>query len=213
MSPVPPSRLVLVCSLILLGGSLAVFGSATGIVPDDTHEYDIEDGALIVTTGDGQQQILVEDIRTVSRIEISRADGYHVVRTVNRDPTTVNTETHLRAQRVLTAAETVDGTIPATDNASYTVRRIPARLASGRAAAVGATPNTSLRMAVAPNASTFTVREDDDTIVFERRESGWSDDRVLVTVTPTESGVQYSAVVNLRTETVESLVRLDNGDR
>lgn len=211
MSPVPPSRLALVFSLVLLGGSLAVFGSVTGVVPDDPQEFDIEDGALVATTGGEQQHVLVNDIRTVSRIEITREDGYHVVRTVDRAPTTVDTRTRLRAQRVVTSAETVGSNIPATDSAVYAVRRIPARLSSDRAAAIGATPNTSLRLAVAPNASAFTVRRNDDTIVFERRESRWSDDRVLVIVTPSESGVQYSAVVNLRTETVESLVRLDRG--
>jgi len=212
MSPLPPSRLALVLSLVILGGSLAVFGDVTGIVPGETHEFDIEDGALAVTTDDGHQHRLVEDIRTVSRIEINRADGYHVVGTADRDPTTVDTRTRLRAQRTLTSAATVGDNIPPTDSAAYAVSRIPARLGSDRAAAIGATPNTSLRMAVAPNASAFTVQQNDNTIVFERRESGWSDDRVLVKVTPDESGVQYSAVVNLRTETVESLVRLDQGD-
>jgi len=211
MSSLPPSRLAVVFSLVILGGSLAVFGNVSGIVPAETHEFDIEDGALTVTTGGGQQHMLVEDIRTVSRVEINRVDGYHVVRTVDRDPTAVDTRTRLRAQRTLTSAETVGDNIPPTDSAVYAVRRVPARLGSDRAAAIGATPNTSLRMTVAPNASAFTVQQNDNTIVFKRRESAWSDDRVLVKVTPNKTGVQYSAVVNLRTETVESLVRLDKG--
>ncbi|EMA26743.1 hypothetical protein C443_00202 [Haloarcula argentinensis DSM 12282] len=201
----------MVFSLVLLGGSLAVFGSVTGVVPDEPHELDIEDGAIVATTDGGQQHVLVNDIRTVNRIEIAHEDSYHVVRTVDRAPTAVDIRTRRRAQRVATSAETVGSNIPATDSAVYAVRRIPARLSSDRAAAIGATPNTSLRQTVAPNASAFTVRQNEDTIVFERRESGWSDDRVLVIVTPNESGVQYSAVVNLRTETVESLVRLNRG--
>ena len=211
MFPVPPSRLALVFSLVLLGGSLAVFGSVTGVVPDETHELEVKDGAIVTTTGSGQQHVLVNDIRTVSRVEIVHEDSYRVVRTVDRAPTAVDIRTRLRAQRVVTSAETVGSNIPATDSAVYAVRRIPAQLSSDRAAAIGSTPNTSLRLAVAPNASAFTVRQNEDTIVFERRESRWSDDRVLVIVTPNESGVQYSAVVNLRAETVESLVRLDRG--
>ncbi len=213
MSPVPPSRLALVFSLLILGSSLGVFGSVTGIVTDETDEFDIEDGALVATTGGGQQHVLVEDIRTASRIEISRVDGDHVVRTVDRDPSAVDIQTRMQAQRVITAAETVGGDIPMPNSAVYTVRRIPPRLSSDRAAAIGATPNTSLRMAIAPNASAFAVRQHEDTIVFERRESQWSDDRVLVVVTPNESGAQYSAVVNLRTATIESLVRLDRGSQ
>ncbi|KAA9396673.1 hypothetical protein Har1130_18790 [Haloarcula sp. CBA1130] len=213
MFPVPPSRLALVFSLVLLGGSLAVFGSVTGIVPDETHEFDIEDGSLVATTGAEQQHVLVEDVRTISQIEISRVDGYYVVRTIDRESNTVDSQTRVRAKQVVTSAKTIGGDIPTTDSAVYAVRRIPARLSSDRAAAIGATPNASLRMAIAPNASAFTVRQHDDTIVFERRESQWSDDRLLVVVTPTESGTQYSVVVNLRTETIESLVQLDHADR
>ena len=211
MSPVPPSRLALVLSLIVLGSSLAVFGSVTGIVPNETHEFNITDGALVATTGGGQQHVLVEDIRTVSRIEINHADGHHVVRTNGREPPAVDIRTRMQVQQVITAAETVDGDIPTPESAVYTVRRIPARLSSDRAAVIGATPNASLRTEIAPNASAFTVRQHDDSIVFERRESQWSDDRILVVVTPNESGAQYSAVVNLRTETIESLVRLNWG--
>jgi len=211
MSPVPPSRLVLVSSLIVLGGSLGIFGSVTGIVPNDTHEFDIDDGALIATTSGGQQHVLVEDIRTVSRIEIDHVDGHHVVRTNGREPPTVDIRTRTQVQQILSAAKTVDGDIPTTESAVYTVRWIPSRLSSDRAAVIGATPNSSLRMEIAPNASAFTVQQHNDSIVFERRESQWSDDRVLVVVTPNESGAQYSAVINLRTETIESLVRLNRG--
>lgn len=213
MSPVPRSRLALVFSLVLLGGSLAVFATVTGTVPNDTHELDIEDGALATTTGGGQQHVLVKDVRTVSRIQINCIDGYHVVQTDDRESTFVDTKMRIQAQQIVISAETIGDDIPTTDSAAYTVRRIPTRLSSDRAAVIGATPNTSLRTAIAPNASAFTVRHHDDTIVFERRESQWSDDRVLVSVIPNESGTEYSVVVDLRTETIESLVRLDQADR
>ncbi len=214
MESVPPSRLALVLSLVVLGSSLAVFGSATGAVPDRTHELAIEDGSL-VATADGHQSVLVDDVRTLARIDISRHDGYHVVRTVDRQPTVVPTSMRVRAQRIATSAETVGGDVPPPDSAAYAFRRVPTRLPSDRAAAVGATPNTSLWTALEPNASAFAVRvnETTDTVVFERREPRLSDDRVLVAVTPDDSGAQYSVVVNLRTETVESLVRLDRGAR
>jgi len=215
MYSVAPSRLALVLSLVVLGSSLAVFGSVSGVVPDRTHEFAIEDGALVATTGGGQQQVLVEDVRTVVRIEISRQDGYHVVRTVDREPTAVRTRVRVRAQRLVADAETVGGDVPATDSAAYDVRRIPSGLPSDRAAVVGATPNGSLRTAMEPNESAFVLRtnETTGTVVFERREPRWSDDRVLVVVTPDGTGPQYSVVVNLRTETLEALVRLDGGDR
>ena len=212
MPPVPPSRLALVLSLVVLGSSLAVFGSVSGIVPNETHELTIDDGALIATTGDGQQQVLVEDVRTVDRVEISH-DEYHVVRTVDREPSAVDPQTRVRARQIVTSAETVGGKLPATDNAVYAVRRIPAQLPSDQAAVIGATSNTSVLTSPAPNASAFTIHHHEDTVVFERREPGWSDDRRLVVVTSNESGRQYSAVVNLRTEAVESLVRLDRGDQ
>ena len=213
MSPVPPSRLVLVLSLIVLGSSLAVFGSVSGIVPDDTHEFAVEDDTLIATTDSGQRHELVEDVHTVSRIEISHSDSQYVVRTVDREPPAVGTQMRVRAQQIVTSVETVGGDIPAADSAAYTVRRIPTQLSSDRAAVLGATPNASLQAVVAPNASAFTVRQHDDTVIFERREPQWSSDRVLVVVTPPDSGTEYSVVVNLRTETVDSLVRLDRGAR
>ena len=213
MPLVPPSRLVLVLSLVVLGSSLAVFGSAADIVTSDPHELALEDGALVATTDDSQQHVLVEDVHTVTRIEISHRDRYYAIQAVKRGPPPVDTQTRLRAQQAVTSAQTVGGDIPAPSSAAYAVRRIPARLSSGRAAAIGATPNTSPQTALTANASAFTVRQHDDTIVFARRESQWSEDRVLVVVTPHASGIQYSAVVNLRTETVESLVRLDRRGR
>ncbi|WP_324761087.1 hypothetical protein [Haloarcula montana] len=213
MPVVPSSRLVLVLSLVILGTSLGVFGSVTGLVPDDSHRLMIEDSALVTTAGDGQPQVLVEDVRTVSRIETRRTDGYHVVRAIDREPSAVSTETRLQAQQVVSSAKTVGADIPPPNNATYAVHRIPARLASDRAAVIGATPNASLRTALAANASTFSVEKQDETIVFERRESWWSVDRVLVVVTPANSNAQYSIVVDLPTTTVESLVRLDRGSR
>jgi len=215
MEPVAPSRLALVLSLVVLGSSLAAFGTVSGVVPDGPREYAIEDGALVATTGGGQQQVLVEDVSTVTRIEISRRDGYHVVRTVDREPAVAPTQMRTHAQRIVTSAETVGGAVPTPENATYTVHRIPERLPSDRAAAVGATPNASVWTAMELDGSAFTVRANEtaDTVVFERREPRWSEDRALVVVTPADAGPRYSVVVNLRTETVESLVRLDGGDR
>ncbi|MFC6976980.1 hypothetical protein ACFQL1_23280 [Halomicroarcula sp. GCM10025709] len=157
--------------------------------------------------------MLVEDVRTVSRIEVRRTNGYHVVRAIDREPPAVPRETRLQAQQIVSSAETVGADIPPPNTATYAVRPIPAGLSSDRAAVVGATPNASLRTALAANASAFTVRQQDDTIVFERHESWWSPDRVLVVVTPADSKAQYSVVVDLPTTTAESLVRLDRGDR
>ncbi|MFC6976576.1 hypothetical protein ACFQL1_20790 [Halomicroarcula sp. GCM10025709] len=213
MPVVPSSRLVLVLSLVVLGSSIGVFGSVTGLVPDESHRLTIEDGALVTSAGGGQPQVLVEDVRTVSRIEVRRTNGYHVVRAIDREPPAVPRETRLQAQQIVSSAETVGADIPPPNTATYAVRPIPAGLSSDRAAVVGATPNASLRTALAANASAFTVRQQDDTIVFERHESWWSPDRVLVVVTPADSKAQYSVVVDLPTTTVESLVRLDRGDR
>ncbi|MFC7078504.1 hypothetical protein [Haloarcula halophila] len=211
MPVVPSSRLVFVLSLVVLGSSIGVFSSVIGLVPDDSHRLTIEDGSLVTTVGDGRPQVLVEDVRTVSRVEIRRTDGYHIVRVVDREPPAVSAETRLRAQQVVSSAKTVGADIPPPNDATYAVHRIPARLASDRAAVVGATPNASLRTALAANASAFSVEKRDETIVFERRESWWSTDRVLVVVTPANSNAQYSVVVDLPTTTVESLVRLDRG--
>lgn len=215
MESVPRSRLALTLSLVVLGSSLAVFGSVTGAVPDRPHEFAIEDGALVATASGGQEDVLVEDVSTVGRIEIRSRDGYQVVRTVDREPTDVDTQMRTRARRTVTAAETAGGEVPTADNATYAVSRIPAAIPSDRAAVVGATPNTSLRAALDAGEPAFTVRvnETTDTVVFERREPRWSDDRALVVVTPDGGGPRYSVVVNLRTETVESLVRLDGGGR
>ncbi|WP_143421002.1 hypothetical protein [Halorubrum halodurans] len=212
MPQVPYSRVVLVLSLAVLASSIAVFGSATGITPDKTHEFTIEDGAFVVTTGSGQH-VLVEDAHTINRIEISHEDSRYLVQTVNHGPPPVDAQTRLRVRQIVTSAEIVGSDVPPANSAAYTVRRIPSRLPSDRAAVIGATANESLQTVISPNASAFTVRQNDGSIVFERRESWWSGDRMLVVVTPNESGTRYSAVVNLRTETVESLVRLDRGDR
>jgi len=214
MAPVPPSRLALVLSLVVLGSSLGVFSSVSGIAPDETHEFAIENNALIATTGDGQQHELVKDVRTLARIEIIHDDDHYVIRTVDREPPAVDTRTRVRAQQAVMSIETVGDDVPATDSAAYVVRRIPTHLSSDRAAVHGATPNASLWTALEPNAApTFTVRQRDDTVVFDRRKPQWSVDRVLVVVTPADSRTKYSVVVNLRTETVDSLVRLDRGSR
>lgn len=111
----------------------------------------------------------------------------------------------MQAQQVITAAEIVGDNISTPDNAVYAVRPI----SPATARHIGATPNASLQTAVPTNESLFTVRQDGDTVILDRHESQWSGDRVLVVVTPNKSGTQYSIIVNLRTETIESLVQLD----
>ncbi|MFC5279271.1 hypothetical protein ACFPM1_10975 [Halorubrum rubrum] len=212
MSQVPRSRVVLVLSLAVLASSVAVFGSVTGIAPDETHEFTVEDGAVVATTGSGQH-VLVEDAHTIDRIEISHEDSRYLVQTVDHGPPPVDAQMRLRVRQIITSAEIVGGDIPSANGTAYAVRRVPSRLSSDRAAVIGATSNESLQTVISPNASAFTVRQDDGSIVFERRESWWSVDRMLVVVTSNEPGTRYSAVVNLRTETIESLVRLDGGDR
>ncbi|MFC6976981.1 hypothetical protein ACFQL1_23285 [Halomicroarcula sp. GCM10025709] len=40
---------MLVLSLVVLGSSIGVFGSVTGLVPDESHRLTIEDGALVTS--------------------------------------------------------------------------------------------------------------------------------------------------------------------
>lgn len=208
MATAAPSRLALVLALLALGGSLGLFGSVSGLAAADTHEFALKDGSL-VATGDGQRQTLVADVSAVDRIEIRRSDDTFVVRTALREPASVPPETRATATRLLTTSR-VDSEARAAFNGSvHTVRWVPPGLSNERAAAVGVTPNVSVRDAVVPPAFTVRANETAGTVVYERTDTSRPTGRVLVVAAPTATDTRYSAVVDLRNETVDALVRVD----
>ena len=208
MAPVAPSRLALVLALLALGGSLGLFAGVSGLAAGDTHEFAIEDGSLVATS-DGQQQTLVADVSAVDRIEISRRGDAFVVRTAPHEPATVSPATRATATRLLTAARLDSAARTAFNGSVQTVRWVPPGLSNDRAAAVGVTPNVSVRDTVAAPAFTVRANETAETVVYERTGPSRQTGRVLVVAAPTATDTRYSAVVDLRNETVDALVRVD----
>lgn len=209
MRTIRPSRVALVGSLLVLGVSIAVFASVTGVAsvvtPDPGQEFRVEDGALVESTGTGQRT-LVADLHGIERIEISDRDGTTVVRTEARDRTPLPTAKRQRAKQILRSEGTFVGELAAPDSALYTIHPVPQEMESSRAAVAGADPNTTVET-IDPAA--FTVREQSTgRVVVERTGESISQQRVLVVVTTADGATRYSAVVNLDTGTVAAVARV-----
>jgi hypothetical protein len=214
MSTVERSRVVLLLSLVVLGGSLAAFAGATGaaslLVPGADHEVVLEDGALHLVA-DGQERTLLRDVRTAERIEVRTVDGTLLVTAEPRHSPALSETKRRRAKRIATRTEPLAGVVRASGGTLFAIRPIPRTLSSDRAAVAGADPETDWPPPVSLNDSSFTVREpsDGDGAVIERVESPVSDRRALVVVDANGGDARYSAVVDLRRQSVEAFVRLD----
>jgi hypothetical protein len=205
-------RTVLLVALAGLAGSVAVFAGVTGvtsaIVSESPHEFEIQDGRL-VEIHDGTTRTLLADLSTVERIEITGIGTEPVVTTVPREPPELSRPNRKRAKRIVTADETGAETLPAPEDAVYTIRPIPVDLESDEAAIIGAESATWDRLAT-DEAAAFTVRNGTarNAVVLERTDPQMSDRRALVVVDPLERNVRYSVVVHLETGTIEAFVRL-----
>ena len=213
MQSVPRSRVVLVLSLVLLSGSLAVFGTVTGITSATTaaadYEFTIENGALVETSG-GTNETLVADLRTVQRVTITNLDTSPVVQTTAREPPELTRPQRKQAKQIVTRKEAITDTLATPTDAVYTMRPIPTAIPSDRAAVIGADPDTTWGRFVAADESAFTVQNGTaaGTVVINRTDPQRSDERALVVVEPINQDVRYSIVVDLQNETIDAFVRL-----
>jgi hypothetical protein len=214
MRSVKPSRIALVISLVVLGGSLATLVSATGAAPaitaDATHEFAVEDGAL-VTTVDGRTKTLVPDMRTVERVTVTTADGRLVVSTEPLTPPDVSVIKRARAKRIVTDEPAIADAIDAAGGAVYTIRPVPDGVSSDRAAVVGADADWPWNRLIPDTDSAFAVHDsaDGNALVLEREGQLNAAQRMLVVVDLPDDDVRYSVVVSLETERIESFVRVD----
>jgi len=214
MRSVNPSRIALMISLVVLGGSLATLVSATGAAPaitaDTTHEFAVEDGAL-VTTVDGQTKTLVPDVGTVDRITVTTVDGRLVVRTEPLTPPDVSVTKRARAKRIVTDEPAIADTIDAAGGAVYTVRPVPDGVSSDRAAVVGADTDWPWNRLIPDSDSAFAANDsaDANALVLERERQLNASQRMLIVVDLPNDDVRYSVVVSLETERIESFARVD----
>ena len=213
MQSVPRSRVVLVLSLVLLSGSLAVFGTVTGITSATTaatdYEFTIENGALVETSG-GTNETLIAELRTVQRITITNLDTSPVVQTTAREPPELTRPQRKQAKQIVTRKEAITDTLATPTDAVYTMRPIPTAIPSDRAAVIGADPDTTWGRFVAADESAFKVQNGtaSGTVVINRTDPQRSDERALVIVEPINQDVRYSIVVDLQNETIDAFVRL-----
>jgi hypothetical protein len=213
MSTIDRSRVVLLLSLVVLGVSLAVFATVTGVASaltaDTAQDFDIDDGSLVVTGSSGDEQVLIEDVSRVERIEITTAGGQPVVQTAPRQQPTLDKSQRERAKEIVTSEASIADSVE-TGGVLYSFRPIPAIVSSEQAAILGAETERPWEFASPTSDSWFVARENttDGTLVFERPDREMSDQRVLTVVNVTESNVRYSVVVDLESGTIASVVRL-----
>lgn len=209
------SRIALGVSLVILGVSVAVFLSVTGVTSafsaDTTHEFELRDGELVVTAGDSDAETLLEDVSGIERIEITTVDGRLIVSTAPREPETLPPERRMRAKQIAARERPISDTVEATDDAVYTIRPVLEGTPSERAAVVGARAEPTKRRPVPAADAPFAVHENttDGKVVLEREDRSISEQRALVVVDLIDSEVRYSVVVNLEAESVEAVVRID----
>ncbi|MBO4249063.1 hypothetical protein IL252_14685 (plasmid) [Halomicrobium sp. IBSBa] len=213
MKTVVRSRVVLVLALGVLGGSIAVFATVTGVTaavtPPAEHEFAIDGGQLVETSGE-RDRTVVADLRAVERVEIAGHGSSLVVTTTPREPIELPLATRERAKEIVTTTGAfADESTP--EGAVYTIRPIPESVRSDTAAVAGADPGTAWTQLAPANDSAFTLRERADGVVVERTERRMSDRRALVVVDPVERATRYSVVVDLENETVDAFVRLREG--
>lgn len=216
METVSPPRISLVLSLVVLGVSVAGFATATGVAAPVTGgpagEFAVEDGALTYETNGGSVTTVVDDVQRLERIEITQADGRLGVTTTALTPPELSDEQRDLARRIVMTDDAVTERLDGTTGATLTV--VP--LAEGerledRAALAELNPETGIAGRFESDSPTFrtSVEESTGTVRLEREGVRPVDDRAVVVVDPVGEPTEFRAVVDLRTETVEQLLRLE----
>ncbi|ELY75161.1 hypothetical protein [Natrinema pallidum] len=212
-----PARVVLVSSLLVLGLSVAAFANVAGVTSamttDTAGTFAVDDGALTFARGDGTETTIVTDVRDLERIEITDGNGGVSVTTEPRDTPTLSEHHRRLAKRTVLSNETIADRLETTGGATLTV--LPIR--------VGERPRDRTTVAaIAPERDRRARADGVGDPVFETRSNGSNgaimvarnasairDDLALVIVEPVGTNAAYRTVIDLESESVDRMLRLE----
>ncbi len=217
MVAVDPARVVLIASLLALGLSVAAFANVAGVTSamttDTAGTFAVDDGALTFARGDGTETTIVTDVRDLERIEITDGDGGISVTTEPRDIPALSEHHRRLAKRTVLSNETIADRLATTGGATLTVLPIQAgELPRDRAALAAVDPERDRRArADGTGEPAFETRSNgsNGAVMVARNASAIRDDRALVIVEPVGTNAAYRTVVDLESESVERMLRLE----
>ncbi|MBZ6493377.1 hypothetical protein [Natrinema longum] len=216
MTAVDPPRVAFVLSLVVLGISVAAFASVAGATSVLTSEpagtFAIDDGSLTFAAGDGTETTIVDDVSDLERIEISHETGGFAVTTEPRDPPRLSEDRRELAKRTALTNATIADRLETTGGATVTVIPISAGTLPRERAELAEIDRDGGRVRNgAVDEPTFETRSagPNRVIVRSQNTSAIREDRALVIVEPVGEPVEYRTVIDLESETVERLLRLE----
>ncbi|PHQ46117.1 hypothetical protein DJ68_09060 [Halorubrum sp. C3] len=211
-----PSKVALLSALTVLAVSIAVLLSVTGVssvvTTDQPREVELRDGTLMLG-GDGvTSEPLIDDVRGIDRIEVTTVNGQLLVTTDPRTPPTVQTTQRKQAKQIVASDRSLidHGTEPSA--ALYTLYPVFKTASNKQTAVAGANAETRREYLRTVTDTGFTIHKNttEKTAVFERPTRSVNEDRALVVVDVLDADVRYSIVVDLNSETIETVVQFDH---
>ncbi|PCR92619.1 hypothetical protein [Natrinema ejinorense] len=217
MTAVDPPRVAFVLSLVVLGISVAAFASVAGatsvLTSESAGEFAIDDGSLTFAAGDGTETTIIDDVSDLERIEITHETGGFAVTTEARDPPRLSEDHRELAKRTALTNATIADRLETTGGATVTVVPISAgTLPRERAELAGIDRDDGARIrtgSVDEPAFETHSKGPDRVIMRSQNTSAIREDRALVIVEPVGEPVEYRTVIDLESETVERLLRLE----
>ncbi|ELY77515.1 hypothetical protein C486_15464 [Natrinema gari JCM 14663] len=217
MVAVDPARVVLVSSLLVLGLSVAAFANVAGITSavttDTAGTFAVDDGALTFARSDGTETTIVTDVRDLERIEIADGNGGISVTTTPRDTPTLSEHHRQLAKRTVLSNETIADRLETTGGATLTVLPIRAgELPRDRAALAAIDPERDRRARTGGvGEPAFETRSNgsNGAVMVARNASAIRTDRALVIVEPVGTNAAYRTVIDLESESVDRMLRLE----
>jgi|GEM_PF-3262212 len=209
MVPARLPRVAVVTSLVLLGVSLGVFLSvAAGDPFAQPSRLVVDDDSLVVETGT-ERSTLLTDLGTVSELRLTTTDGIVTVAAERDRSKSIPPADKIHAKAVVAGSDTNVST--AGSSTLYSFFRVPRDVPSATVAATIASEHPRKALLDRTNESRFEARSaGPDTIRLRRSPSVFDRSRVGVAVQTLGTDVRYALVVDLETDTVESLVRLED---
>ncbi|WP_154658545.1 hypothetical protein [Halopiger djelfimassiliensis] len=218
MDEVDPARLSLVLSLALLGLSLAAFVSVTGLVPASATgpagTFSIEDGTFTFSAG-GSETAIVEETEPVGRIEITADDGRFTTATELRDSARLTDAQRDIAKRTALTNDTLADRLEAAGGAELTVvpvvgAEVPERWDGlTRDGAATGVNRDSPRGNGTGDGFELSANDPAGSVVLHRDEPTVLEDRAIVIVDPVTESAKYRVTVDLASETVRRILRLE----
>ncbi|AFZ74521.1 hypothetical protein [Natronobacterium gregoryi] len=207
MLPVPVPRIAFAASLVVLGFSLATFGTVVGGLSTATAGEVTVTNDTVVFVDDSGDRTPIADATTTDQITVSDESGLVTVTTTQREPAALTDTQREAAARVAVSNATLTERLQASNGMTVDVAPLRADEPVDRQLR---RPELATDASAGSTGPTFRPgTATSETVTLERAEPQFHENRALVVVEPVTAPNEYRVVVNLTAETVEQILSLE----